>query len=42
MKKEKENNQPFPQISTEALGGSTPEEVKAMAKYHWTEEVPSF
>lgn len=43
LKKEKEtNNQPFPALGAEALGSASPREIAAMAKYHWTEEVPSF
>jgi hypothetical protein len=42
MKKEKDSNQqPYPTLSGDN-GEASPREVKAMAKYHWTEEVPSF
>ena len=40
LKKEKEtNNQTYPHTGTD---DASPREVAAMAKYHWTEEVPSF
>jgi len=43
MKKEQESNQSlYPAIGSDNMGNTSPREVAAMAKYHWTEEVPSF
>ena len=43
MKKEQDSNQsPYQAIGSDNIGGTSPREVAAMAKYHWTEEVPGF
>ena len=43
LKKEQEsNNSPFPGLNGENANGISPREIAAMAKFHWTDEVPSF
>ena len=43
MKKDQDQSSgPYPSINGESAGGTSPREVAAMAKYQWTDEVPSF
>ena len=43
MKKEQDTNQsPYPALNGDSQAAASPREVAAMAKYHWTEEVPAF
>jgi len=43
MKKEQDSNQsPYHAAIGENQAAASPREVAAMAKYHWTEEVPAF